>query len=70
VRKYNETQHMLATSEALEDAQARLAPYAVDLLGEFGRGGVVCVRRAGLRFEMLNRPRFRMWSALCGRGRR
>ena len=46
---------MLATSGAFEDAQARLAPYATNLLGEFGRGVIVRVRRAGLRFEVLNR---------------
>lgn len=45
---------MLATSGAFEDAQARLAPYAANLLGEFGRGVVVRVRRAGLRCKMLN----------------
>lgn len=45
---------MLAASGAFEDPQARLTPYATNLLGEFGGGGVVGVRRAGLRFEVLN----------------
>lgn len=44
---------MLATSEALENAQARLAPYVTNLLCEFGRGVVVRVGSAGLRVEML-----------------
>lgn len=44
---------MFATSGAFENAQARLAPYAANLLDEFGGGGIVCVGSAGLRFEVL-----------------
>ena len=48
------TQHMLAASKAFQNARARFAPQAAYLLGEFGRGVVVRVGSAGLRFEMLN----------------